>query len=35
MKDDKWLLNIWQGQFPTENTAEDGHAGYAPVSQTY
>jgi formylglycine-generating enzyme len=24
--------NIWQGQFPVRNTAEDGYAGTAPVS---
>ncbi|WP_118135433.1 formylglycine-generating enzyme family protein [Oceanicella sp. SM1341] len=24
-------MNIWQGRFPLENTAEDGHAGTAPV----
>jgi formylglycine-generating enzyme required for sulfatase activity len=27
----KWLTNIWQGQFPKENTAEDGFSGTAPV----
>ncbi|XP_072013244.1 formylglycine-generating enzyme-like isoform X2 [Amphiura filiformis] len=25
-------MNIWQGTFPTENTAEDGYAGTAPVT---
>jgi formylglycine-generating enzyme required for sulfatase activity len=25
------LCNIWQGNFPTENTAEDGHRGVGPV----
>ncbi|MED7827579.1 formylglycine-generating enzyme family protein [Streptomyces chiangmaiensis] len=25
------LCNIWQGQFPEVNTAEDGHVGTAPV----
>jgi formylglycine-generating enzyme required for sulfatase activity len=25
------LMNTWQGTFPHENTAEDGHAGTAPV----
>jgi formylglycine-generating enzyme len=25
------MANIWQGQFPVENTAEDGYAGTAPV----
>lgn len=24
--------NIWQGVFPTNNTAEDGYKGTAPVS---
>lgn len=24
-------MNIWQGEFPTENTAEDGFFGPAPV----
>jgi formylglycine-generating enzyme required for sulfatase activity len=27
----KWQANIWQGQFPKENTVEDGYAGTAPV----
>jgi formylglycine-generating enzyme required for sulfatase activity len=27
----KWVCNVWQGKFPTENTAEDGFAGLAPV----
>jgi formylglycine-generating enzyme len=27
----KWLANVWQGDFPKENTAEDGFAGLAPV----
>ncbi|RMI44293.1 formylglycine-generating enzyme family protein [Streptomyces triticirhizae] len=27
----RWLCNIWQGTFPTHNTAEDGHAATAPV----
>jgi formylglycine-generating enzyme required for sulfatase activity len=26
-----WMMNIWQGQFPSENTAQDGFAGTAPV----
>ncbi|MFV0457854.1 MAG: formylglycine-generating enzyme family protein [Actinomycetales bacterium] len=26
-----WLLNIWQGTFPTENTLEDGYLTTAPV----
>lgn len=29
--DGKWLHNIWQGGFPFENTAEDGHRTTAPV----
>jgi formylglycine-generating enzyme required for sulfatase activity len=28
----RWAANIWQGDFPTENTAEDGYAGAAPVA---
>jgi formylglycine-generating enzyme required for sulfatase activity len=28
----RWMANIWQGLFPTENSAADGHAGTAPVS---
>ena len=27
----RWELNIWQGRFPTHNTAEDGFATTAPV----
>jgi formylglycine-generating enzyme required for sulfatase activity len=27
----KWQCNIWQGDFPYRNTAEDGYAGTAPV----
>ncbi len=27
----KWLANIWQGHFPTENTKEDGFGATAPV----
>uniref|UniRef100_A0ABM0LX12 Sulfatase-modifying factor 1-like n=1 Tax=Saccoglossus kowalevskii TaxID=10224 RepID=A0ABM0LX12_SACKO len=27
----KWLMNVWQGVFPTENSAEDGFAGTSPV----
>ena len=27
----KWMANIWQGEFPYENTKEDGFAGTAPV----
>ena len=32
MPHDKHYMNIWQGEFPTENTAEDGYAGAGPVS---
>jgi sulfatase modifying factor 1 len=27
----RWVCNIWQGTFPTANTAEDGHVTTAPV----
>jgi len=27
----RWRCNIWQGSFPDENSAEDGHVGTAPV----
>ncbi|MGA8994320.1 MAG: formylglycine-generating enzyme family protein [Nocardioidaceae bacterium] len=27
----RWMCNIWQGEFPTSNTAEDGHLTTAPV----
>jgi formylglycine-generating enzyme required for sulfatase activity len=27
----KWMANVWQGEFPTENTKEDGFEGAAPV----
>lgn len=27
----RWPTNIWQGTFPTHNTAEDGHVTTAPV----
>lgn len=26
-----WLANVWQGEFPSVDTAVDGHAGLAPV----
>ena len=26
-----WMMNIWQGQFPTENLGQDGFKGTAPV----
>ncbi|UVE93798.1 formylglycine-generating enzyme family protein [Dietzia sp. B32] len=29
--DGKWNCNIWQGNFPHDNTAEDGHLTTAPV----
>jgi formylglycine-generating enzyme required for sulfatase activity len=28
---DKWMSNIWQGDFPYENTAADGFKGTSPV----
>ena len=28
----KWLANIWQGRFPTENTGEDGFRTLAPAA---
>ena len=28
----KWMANIWQGEFPHQNTKEDGFAGAAPVA---
>lgn len=28
----KWQANIWQGNFPNENTGEDGFKGLAPVA---
>ncbi len=27
----RWMCNIWQGTFPTENTLEDGHLTTAPA----
>jgi sulfatase modifying factor 1 len=27
----KWMANVWQGKFPSENTALDGFVGLAPV----
>lgn len=27
-----WKANTWQGQFPSENLADDGHVGTAPVA---
>ena len=29
--DGKWMVNIWQGDFPLTNTKEDGYEGIAPV----
>jgi formylglycine-generating enzyme len=30
--DGKWMCNIWQGEFPVQNTKEDGFEGAAPVA---
>lgn len=30
--DGKWMANTWQGKFPIENKAEDGHERCAPVA---
>jgi len=27
----RWMANIWQGEFPHRDTADDGYAGLAPV----
>src|SRR6185503_7452657 len=29
---DKWMANIWQGDFPYENSKADGHERTAPVA---
>jgi formylglycine-generating enzyme required for sulfatase activity len=29
----RWMANTWQGRFPVENTALDGHAGIGPVGR--
>jgi formylglycine-generating enzyme required for sulfatase activity len=29
----EWMANIWQGTFPSSDTAQDGFAGIAPVGQ--
>ena len=29
----KWMANTWQGQFPTQDTAQDGFPGIAPVGE--
>ncbi len=31
--DGHWMANIWQGDFPENNTEDDGFAGIAPVAQ--
>lgn len=31
--DGKWMANTWQGQFPIDNTSEDGYSLAAPVKQ--
>lgn len=33
LKRGRWSCNIWQGEFPHLNTAEDGFVGTAPVKQ--
>jgi formylglycine-generating enzyme required for sulfatase activity len=30
--DGRYLANFWQGEFPWQNTGEDGHGGTAPVA---
>jgi formylglycine-generating enzyme required for sulfatase activity len=29
--DERWMANIWQGEFPAKNSGEDGYPGTAPV----
>jgi formylglycine-generating enzyme required for sulfatase activity len=29
--DGQWMCNIWQGEFPTRNTMDDGYLGTAPL----
>ncbi|HEY3955171.1 MAG TPA: formylglycine-generating enzyme family protein [Streptosporangiaceae bacterium] len=29
--DGRWMANTWQGEFPAQNTLEDGYAGTSPV----
>jgi formylglycine-generating enzyme required for sulfatase activity len=29
---DRWMANIWEGEFPARNSAADGYAGTAPVA---
>ncbi len=31
--DDKWMANIYEGEFPVKDTGADGFAGIAPVAQ--
>jgi sulfatase modifying factor 1 len=31
--DGQWMANTWQGDFPNQNTAEDGYTGTAPVGR--
>ncbi|KAK3742480.1 hypothetical protein QZH41_016467 [Actinostola sp. cb2023] len=31
-KDGKFMANLWQGKFPTENTAADGYEGTCPIT---
>ena len=33
LPESRWMANIWQGQFPIKNAADDGFAGIAPVGQ--
>lgn len=33
MPNNKHMMNIWQGEFPDSNTAEDGYIGTCPVDQ--
>jgi sulfatase modifying factor 1 len=30
--DGRWRANVWQGEFPSGNTADDGYTGAAPVA---
>jgi formylglycine-generating enzyme required for sulfatase activity len=32
MPEGRWQMNVWQGDFPTRNTVQDGHAATAPVN---
>ena len=31
--DGRWMANTWQGEFPVQNTGEDGYHGTAPVGR--